>query len=442
MEPKTKIQKIVAPIQAKIPSITLAQKKWAYKNLLGVYAMVSRNRMFCLECGGKWDPGKELIAQAEQPRKNGPPIFVKCPCCNKKLTLLHYNEIFVSHGAYWSVWQTYKDYQVLRISTITKRMQKNKKPQWGSIENMQYWITKEGQVLVFSAVYNAYSGNFEGSIQLRPSGKEKDEKYNVDLKDKYIYPVKKILPEIIRNGFEGEFHGLSPHELFSFLLTTEGETLFKTGHIETFKYFAKNQKSLNQNVWTALRICIRNKYKIKREKISDYIDYLKLLIFFGKDINNSFYVCPKNMDKEHNRLVAKKQIIDVVEMRAKTREQLDKDERFYKEMKEKFFGLHFVKDNGLEVKMIQSVLQVFDEGTLLRHCMFSNRYDRKPDTILLSATIDNVVIETVEVDIINFKIIQARGRFNKPSSYNKEIVELVNNNMYQIQNLEKQKKAA
>ena len=52
--------------------------------------------------------------------------------------------------------------------------------------------------------------------------------------------------------------------------------------------------------------------------------------------------------------------------------------------------------------------------------------------LLLSARINNEPIETIELSLLNFKIIQARGYDNDSSPYHNEIINILNKNMRKI----------
>lgn len=433
MKPKSKLQHQVSVLHEQLPDVTKKQAKWAYDNCLNYYAMISRNRMYCLECNHKWDPGSALITEAQQPQKNGPDLKIKCPGCKRKLIVLHYNQTHTSAVSFWSVWTTFKDFQVIRIFHVHKNMAKTKKPWWHTCENIQYWIGKDGSITTFSRISNNYYGGpsgFQGEISLRPTGTENEDRYNLHLDDEVIYPVKNLLPEITRNGFNGTFHGLSPQQMFAFLLNgVYGETLLKTKQIFLFKYFAKNRLEINNKIWTAVKIAIRHKYKFTEKNISDWVDYIKLLVYFKKDIHNPVYVCPEDLHTAHNRLVQKKRRIQQQKDFLKTVKEIEADEPGFKKRNEKFFGLCFTGKKGLVITTIKTVRQVMEEGDFLNHCVFTNRYHRKAESLLLTASIEDVVMETIEVDLRSFKISQARGRKNLPSPYNKEIIALVEKNL-------------
>ena len=69
----------------------------------------------------------------------------------------------------------------------------------------------------------------------------------------------------------------------------------------------------------------------------------------------------------------------------------------------------------------------------MHHCVFSNGYYKKDDSLILSATINGKRIETIEVSISQLQIIQCRGACNKETKYHNRIINLVNRNMSLIQ---------
>ena len=69
-----------------------------------------------------------------------------------------------------------------------------------------------------------------------------------------------------------------------------------------------------------------------------------------------------------------------------------------------------------------------EEGVALHHCVFSNGYYLKEDSLILSATIEGKRIETIEVNLDTLKVVQSRGVCNKNTEYHEQIVNLVNAN--------------
>mgnify|MGYP000296788918 FL=1 len=49
----------------------------------------------------------------------------------------------------------------------------------------------------------------------------------------------------------------------------------------------------------------------------------------------------------------------------------------------------------------------------MHHCVFTNEYYLKADSLILSATIDGKRIETIEVSLKRMEVVQSRGVCNK-----------------------------
>jgi hypothetical protein len=82
----------------------------------------------------------------------------------------------------------------------------------------------------------------------------------------------------------------------------------------------KEETNLDQ-YWPGIKIAIRNNYMV--EKPSDWIDYLQLLSFFGKDLHSGKYVCPENLQKEHDYYVRLKKKKDTENRKKELQEEFE-----------------------------------------------------------------------------------------------------------------------
>lgn len=73
--------------------------------------------------------------------------------------------------------------------------------------------------------------------------------------------------------------------------------------------------------------------------------------------------------------------------------------------------------------------EVFEEGSELCHCVFTNNYYKHPDCLIIGARVDGKRTETIEIDTKNWKVVQCRGKHNQPSKYHERILRLMNKNM-------------
>lgn len=181
---------------------------------------------------------------------------------------------------------------------------------------------------------------------------------------------------------------------------------------------------------------MRNKYKVS--DVSIYFDYLDLLKYFKKDLRNAQYVCPKNLKLQHDKLVKKKRAIQILEEQERERRKvIERQQKLeqaiidYVERMQKFFGLEFKKGN-IHISVLKSIDEFKEEGDTLKHCVFTNEYYLKQDSLIFSAKVDGKRTETIEVKIDKMKIEQSRGEKNNPSEYNKEIVQLMKSSLPKI----------
>ena len=94
-----------------------------------------------------------------------------------------------------------------------------------------------------------------------------------------------------------------------------------------------------------------------------------------------------------------------------------------------FFGLVFA-DNLISIKVIESVEEMIEEGQVMHHCV--GGYHNRENSLILSATIDGKRIETIEVSLKTFDVVQSRGVCNSSTEYHDRIINLVNDNIHLI----------
>lgn len=101
------------------------------------------------------------------------------------------------------------------------------------------------------------------------------------------YVRTKFLPQLYMRGFDGNYYGLKPVKFMSLLL------MDRVG-------------SKISRYWPSMKICRRHGYHISDYTI--WIDHIDLLLHFNKDIRSPKFICPEDLNKEHNRLVRKRTI--------------------------------------------------------------------------------------------------------------------------------------
>ena len=138
------------------------------------------------------------------------------------------------------------------------------------------------------------------------------------------------------------------------------------------------------------------------------------------------------MKKEHDRLMNKKRAIQKREELEARIKKIAIEEKRYLEQKSKFLNISF-KERNLIIKVVPSVKYFMEIGDKLKHCVYTNEYYKKENSLILSAEINNEPVETIELDLKSMEVIQARGLHNQTSKYNDKIISLVNKNLSKIQ---------
>lgn len=424
MKPKTKLQKQIVELRKKLPKITQEQEAYAYKYCLDHEATRLKNgTVTCLDCGHKWKDTHYLATTLD----------CSCPNCNTKLKVKDTRKQKFTDWAYYGIVTSFQGFQVFRYYKVNGVYKAGKPVHHNFYEVAQIWLAPNGKFEIVGYIHQSgyYAESWSGYFELR----NRNCIYNYDLRSYKVYPRKSIIPEVKRNGFDGNCYGYTMFGFFSNLLAdSKFETLLKAGQYDLIKY-NKDHHRYVEKYWQAIKICIRNNYNIIDASL--WIDYIKFLDYFDKDLRNVKYVCPENLNevhdywmKKHRKAEEKRRIEE-----AKLRELEDKD-RFEK-LKGKFFGIAF-SDGDIDVKVLESILEYQEEGKSMKHCVGS--YALHENSLVFSARIKGKRIETVEVSLKSFEVLQSRGVCNKNTEHHNRIISLMNKNMHLIKERLKPKK--
>lgn len=420
MKPRTKFQKQVVKASKKLPKLTDTQIQWAYDNVIEhIGCRTKKGKITCTKCGHVWQGHGELISTL---------CDHHCPSCKANLKILTTKKRVFKGSYYMTIIGKCQEFQVLRTIMINCVAKIGELPKYTHSEVMQRWIAPNGKHCTFARLRQTMgtmyydSWLFHSDLKLR----QDNDIYN-RIFTGVVYPRQKLIPELKRTGLKKSFYKQKPLDLFRTLLTdSRAETFIKAGQTKLLQRLMDMGWERNiESYWSSIRICIRNRYRIKDATL--WCDYINFLRFFGKDLRNAKYVCPLDLQKEHDRYMAKKAKADAL---LEMEKQLEKEGE-YRESKAKFFGLLF-SDGHICVRVLESVQEIILEGKLMKHCVGS--YHSKEDSLIFSATIDGKRIETIEVSISKLEVIQSRGVCNKQTEYHDRIIKLVNENISLIEN--------
>ncbi|WP_427874083.1 PcfJ domain-containing protein [Flavobacterium sp. MMS24-S5] len=431
MTPKTIIEKQLTALSASLAPIREEVFTWAEQTIFLKWGVLSRSRFYCLDCAHVWKPSYPTTCAR----------FTSCPACAGRLKMMPYNQVHFKETEYFALFERCAGFQVVRMIISRKHMKKNFIPTYFHKEVMQHWISPAGEVRTLARSTNAFAGTldawkFYSPLEIKPKDFVRNARFYIN--PFKVYPQMKVLPILKRNGFKTSVYDIAPHLLFSSLLSDPiAETLLKAKQLHLLQYYlCASRQNIRRN-WQAVKTVIRNHYKISDVPVWE--DYLELLRYFKKDLSCALYVCPDNLSEAHDHLVKKKRDLLRKKKLRDLRLEIEKAQKRYASDKKRFFGLSF-RDGQLSISVIEEVKDFMAEGDDLGHCVFTNEYYVRKDSLIFSAKVCDKSVETIEISLSRMEILQCRGMKNKPSRHHRQILQLLSQNLYQIKERMKKRK--
>lgn len=433
MKPRNKLQEKVLALSKSLSPITESQKKYGEKNCFTAFYYHTLKGVTCFDCGHTWKP---------KTHKNTEEII--CENCKTLLTPRSNKARKITDKAYYSIITTFKGFQLIRHYLVEKNCKAGQKAVYKTNEVSQTWIEPTTHqvtyvaraVMAFGMYYDNWVMNSE--MEIKPSHARHI------INPWKIYPRVKVIDKIRRNGFNGEFYDIAPMKLFHYLLTQpKFETLYKAGQASAVINY--NSNKINE-VWPSIKIAMRNNYIIA--DFSIWYDHIEMLKELGKDILNPKYVCPTDIDKEHERLNAKITAKREKEEQARSLRKLLENQEKKKQAEEKLSSklkkfIDLKLTNGdIEIVPLYDIEDFIKEGAVMHHCVFTNDYYTKENSLILSARIGETRLETIEIDLEEMKLLQCRGKFNKSTPYHDTIVNTIKDNLSLISKMKRRRKKA
>lgn len=446
MKPRTRNERLVLELHKKLRGLTAKQLEYGWQQVppKGYYKATrfGRGEVWCSECGTiVRDDASSLECSL------GCGNFV-CPRCGKTLeldySLSRMKKTKITERAMVSYVTTFKGWQLVRTFSFEKSCWKRHECIKSVNETYENWFDpRTGHETIIGINYVRGINNFKWSYDTEWNVKSHNQYctgYYVwndvyKLQDNFMYPAVRVLPVLKRNGWTKRLAAtFDIGEIFKRLINGgDTEWLIKTKQWTVLKWLIDSGQYTVPYKYS-VKIARRAGYKIK--DFGMWIDYLDLLNEEHKDLHNTHYICPADFRKEHNRLVKRKMDrLEQEHLKAQMKEALDQ-ELNYEKSHGMFIGVHF-DDGNVFCHVLRSVHEFIDEAKAMHHCVFANEYwnaDCHPESLILSATDkDGARLETVEVDIKTWQIIQSRAKYNGETEQHAEILDLVRKNIPMLQ---------
>lgn len=434
MRPRNRIEERVVALSGGLKGLTERQRLWAEDNCFERVGFYCKGEVWCSRCGGVHERTVNRLCVSVVGDE------CVCPHCGARLKVKISRCRRVSERWYFTVVTTCREFQVFRHFIMERSIYRASDAPVGENgpycfirEAVQNWVSEDGQEFVVARpcrplahVYDAW--DFDRPMELRSRRRcgwsYGPDKYDVNAD--FVYPVRRVLPKLRRNGFTFRCRRLSGSRLAVMLLTDNvAEMLVKSGQYDLL--YAKAVRGIPMEVLPSVNICNRNGYRVRDASL--WIDYIGLLLHFGMDARNAKYVCPADVLAEHDRLMRRRSREIERQKRLERMREVQAWEDAYARDKGCFFGVCFGNED-IVVRVVRSVAEMAEEGEVMHHCVFAMEYYKRFESLILSAR-DRAGnrIETVEVNLGSFKVVQSRGVCNSVSAKHDEIVRLVEQNM-------------
>ena len=407
-------------LSSSLGDLTPRQREWGLSHIIKHYCLhwSKSRRNTCVECGHVWTADKPHV----------------CPNCGARLNVLENSRRrkFYEWG-YYGLVQRIKEFTVIRIFYVQDA-------KWlGSPERhtfftevLQHWVNDAGKdtirarCIAMFPYYRTCPFSLGSDLSLKRDTTRYGYRYTYYhfIPDGY-YPQMTCSRLLRRNGFRRSFHGMNPEEVFTGLLTDNRfETLWKIGrYIWADRYLAHDKPRITK-YWRAVLKCPAR----TKEETLLWLDYFDLLEYFGKPISiDSKY--PYSIRVLHDRLVEKKRLIEERQLLEKKKLR-EREQLAILESKSKYFGITFGNDS-IFVIVLRTLEDYKHEGDLQKHCVYTNSYYGKKDSLVLSARMRDAPdkpVETVEISLSDGRILQCFGKCNRFTEHHQEILDLVSAN--------------
>lgn len=210
------------------------------------------------------------------------------------------------------------------------------------------------------------------------------------------------------------------------------ETLYKTSD-PLFRHLI-NRTHIKETC-RAITIAKRHGFTFNEENIPLWLDMLHAIIACRKDWHNPVYIAPTDLRATHDRFInmlVRKNNRDrlarqYMELKRELATNAQLNEQYIKRRK-RFYDM-VLTDGLIECRVLPDVDAFREEAEDMQHCVYRCKYFNKPYSLILSARIGGQRIETVEVALNNYTILQCYGKHNHFTMYHDRILSLVKSNM-------------
>lgn len=470
----SKTQAEIEVLAKRVPTLTKSQLEWASKDYTYFqWIKCTDTNVPCPNC-------KESVHFGQLKRKKGEQHIdheMVCPHCGAKIRVNSYDTGYMEYKKrkrnhlqenFFQVMNVVGDWQVTRLIYMCRYTYIIKEnTNWRFYEVCQAWNNPKTDKTYFRSLpkkimcgwcynpYSLYHWNYECSNPDYETYRVYPDTLNVlsprrvngsnFFSTKNIAPRPHIHKQYKRMGLTSDFLRRNiEYSAIGWFSNFGGksykpmwETMIKAKAYNVIK--GMGLKFMDKEIYfSAWKIANRHGYKIA--DVSEWLDIVSLLKDMGMDYRNPKYICPSDEHAMHQSLLG------VRDLKRKEKERREERERDLKRLQEAIvqYGEEYAKriakyldidisDETLHIVVLPDIQAFYDEADHLCHCVFRSRYYLHTDSLILSARDSKGKRwETIEVNLNDFSIAQSYGYGDEFTTKHKQILNLVESNMWQI----------
>lgn len=205
-------------------------------------------------------------------------------------------------------------------------------------------------------------------------------------------------------------------------------------------------RSYPKQICRAITLAKRHGFVFDDRTTPIWLDMVEAICYCKKDYHNPVFIAPADLYATHDKFIEmqyrkkrkdreqkerRREELRIQREYEENRKQLEADKTInekYIERRKKFYDM-VLTDGLIECRVLRDVKAFEEEGTMMHHCVFKCKYYEKPYSLILSARINDARIETIEVDLANYRIKQCYGKHDQFTMYHQRILDLVNAQM-------------
>lgn len=446
MRPRTETERRMCEYANLLPPLESEIRQWGFDNLFKPEAYYWRHRgnkheIWCQCCGHRepCDPVWSILALTED---------WTCPHCGKscKVRRRKVDNTPETIARWMSVIDVRFGTQVVRTFEVYRDNSEKGDTQYYVKEIYQNWITERGTEVITSRPSSNVFYRFawqNGPYEIKRHGDYSDV-YAAE--DNYFYPRAKVAGYFREKGLGARMFKSFvkmripfPSCLGKWTKIPYYETLWKAGEQDLFKYFMSgNYGRKLENYKDSIRVA--RKHGFEFDDVQMWLDYVDELRELGMDDRSPRYICPKDLRTAHADTHERINRKRTLEKEKKELAEMIEIEKSYSKHIAPFLGLCFATKD-IEIRPLETVRSVYDEGKAMHHCIYQMGYYKRSDILLMSArNMDGKRLESIEVNLRDYTIVQSRGLQNTHSEQHEAILALLKKNMKQIKSLNYERK--